>query len=173
MNRRITAALATALFCAGLGTGYATSQERDTALRGASPASAARALLARAWSEADDGSWERIAVGRVYYLGGDPARGQAIFDAVLAEEHESSDEYRIARVYREAGEWHKARPLFDRYLAENPDDEKALAEIGAYHLLAGDRPAAEDLFERSFASAEEFWATVAIAGAYLGVVPQE
>jgi DNA-binding SARP family transcriptional activator len=76
-------------------------------------------------------------------------------------------------VYREAGEWARAKPLFDKYAAEHPKDEKELAEIGAYYLMNGDRATAENLFDRSFAVSSELWATVAAAGAYLGVVPQE
>jgi cytochrome c-type biogenesis protein CcmH/NrfG len=64
--------------------------------------------------------------------------------------------------------------LFERYLAANPDNEKALAEIGAYYLLHGDRARAEQLFDRSFqVSPDEIWATLSAASAYLGVKPQE
>src|SRR3546814_168877 len=55
-----------------------------------------------ALEQAEDGSWERIGVARVYYLGGFKAEGQAIFDEVLAGKHDDGDAYRIARVYREA-----------------------------------------------------------------------
>ena len=44
------------------------------------PAAAAVALLDGALQLAGTGSWERIAVGRAWYLGGDKARGQQIFD---------------------------------------------------------------------------------------------
>ena len=43
----------------------------------------------------------------------------------------------------------------------------------ASHRLAGDRDAAEALFEPSFKITAEIRATVAAAGAYLGVRPQE
>lgn len=134
---------------------------------------AARTLLDAALLQAGKGSWERIAVGRVYYLGGMKADGQAIFDAILGGKHESSDLFRIARVYAEAGEWTKAKPLFDRYVSENPKDEKELAEIGAWYLRAGDRDEAERLFARSFSIEPELWATVAAAAGYLGVTPQD
>ena len=45
-----------------------------------------KALLAVAKQQAGKGSWERIGVGRVYYLGGMKAEGQAIFDEVTGEE---------------------------------------------------------------------------------------
>jgi tetratricopeptide (TPR) repeat protein len=176
MKTRSAAVLAAGLFAAGLGLGiaYAKQQTIDPAVyHGRSKQEAAKALLDLARMQAEDGSWERIAVGRVYYLGGYKSEGQAIFDAVLGGKHEASDEMRVARVYREAGEWAKARPLFDKYVAANPKDEKEIAEIGAYYLMNGDRAAAEKLFERSFAIEPELWATLAAAGAYLGVAPQE
>lgn len=161
------------LFSLGVVAGQAAQKLDASLFRGKSKDDAARALVEAARVQAGDGSWERIAIGRVQYLGGARAAGQAVFDAVLSGKHEPSDEYRIARVYCEAGEWSRAKPLFERYAAANPKDEKELAAIGAYFLLNGDRAAAEDLFERSFRVTSEFWATVAAAGAYLGVPPQE
>src|SRR5690606_8384615 len=134
---------------------------------------AAEALLQQALVQADDGSWERIAVGRVYYLGGMKAKGQAIFDAVLAKKPAPSDFFRVARVYREAGEWPKAKTLFDKSIELNPKDAKGLAEVGGYYLINGDRQTAEALFARSFALETEPWATLSAAGAYLGVDTQE
>lgn len=134
---------------------------------------AAEALLQQAMVQAEDGSWERIAVGRVYYLGGMKEKGQAIFDAVLAKKPAPSDLFRVARVYREAGEWAKAKPLFDKSLQLNPKDEKGFAEVGGYYLMNGDRATAEALFARSFALESELWATLSAAGAYLGVDNQE
>ena len=134
---------------------------------------AGRALLQKALAEAGKGSWERIAVGRVYYLGGMKAEGQAIFDSILSQEPDPSDPFRVARVYREAGEWPRAKELFDKSLLLNPKDENGLAEVGAYYLANGDRATAEVLFDRSFKLHSEIWATVSAAGAYLGVAPQE
>lgn len=173
MNNRIAAALAAGLFVAGIGIGYAAQKVSPQVFHGKSKEDAARALLDVARVQAKDGSWERIAIARVLYLGGHKAEGQAMLDGLLAGEHEDSDEFRIARLYREAGEWSKAKPLFDRFIANNPKDEKGLAEVGAFYLLNGDRDTAERLFERSFGVAAEFWATVGAAGAYLGVVPEE
>ncbi len=173
MKNAIAAALAASLFVAGAGIGYAAQKVASPVFHGKSKDDAARALLDVARMQAKDGSWERIAIARVLYLGGHKAEGQAMLDAMLAGEHEDSDEFRIARLYREAGEWAKAKPLFDRFVANNPKDEKGLAEVGAYYLLAGDRETAERLFDRSFGVAAEFWATVGAAGAYLGVTPEE
>ncbi len=159
-----------------LATGAAVAGKRqmDTAVyRGKESPEAGKALLEKALVQADDGSWERIAVGRVYYLGGMKAEGKAIFDQVLSAKPEGGDLYRIARVHHEAGEWPRAKALFDRALAMEPKDEKWLAEVGAYYLLNGDRAGAEALFDRSFREGDELWATVAAAGAYLDVPPQE
>lgn len=176
MKRTIAVALAATLCMAGAGNVAAKEKPRADAsmYHGKDAADAGRALLDIALKQAGKGSWERIGVGRAYYLGGYKAEGQAIFDALLNGKHEDSDVYRIARVYQEAGEWERAKPLFDRYLASNPNDEKGLAEVGAYYLLHGDRAHAEQLFDRSFqVSPDELWATLAAADAYLGVKPEE
>jgi tetratricopeptide (TPR) repeat protein len=135
---------------------------------------AAKELLNLARRQAGKGSWEQIAVGRVYYLGGMKAEGQAIFDGVTSKKPESSDWFRIGRVYREAGEWNKAFETFDKALKMEPNDAKWLAEVGAYYLEKGDRAKAEEYFDRSFkAQDDEVWSTVNMAAAYLGVDPAE
>lgn len=176
MTVRITAVAAAILFVAGIGVGYG-AKLRPTPLtyQDKAPQEAGKALLEIALAQAGkNGSWERIGAGRVYYLGGFKAEGQAVFDAVLAGKHEDSDVYRIARVYAEAGEWAKAKPLFDRFLAANPDDAKAFAEVGAHYLLQGDRTTAERMFGRALDIEDgDPWMTEHMAGAYLGVKPQE
>jgi tetratricopeptide (TPR) repeat protein len=135
---------------------------------------AAQALLQIARTQAGKGSWERIGVGRVYYLGGMKTEGQAIFDEVTAKNPETTDWWRIGRVYWEANEWDKARAAFEKSLAKNPKDDKGLAELGAYYLIKGDREKAEELFDRSYQlESGEVWNTAMIAGGYLGVRPQE
>ncbi len=175
MRKGMTAAAAAILFVGGIGVGYTAKPGPAPAMyHNKSNQEAAGPLLDVARVQAEDGSWERIGVARAYYLGGRRAEGQAIFDDILAGNHEDSDAYRIARVYREAGEWDKAKPMFDRYVASNPEEATGLAEIGAYYLLAGDRNTAERLFDRSFAAERDnLWATLHVAGAYLGVEPQQ
>jgi len=176
MKVRTTAAVAAILFVAGIGVGVGAAL-RPTPLtyQDKAPQDAAKALLEIALVQSGkNGSWERIGAGRVYYLGGLKAEGQAIFDAILAGKHEDSDVYRIARVYAEAGEWDKAKPLFDRFVAANPGDAKGLAEVGAYYLLHGDRTTAEAMFRHALAIEDrDPWMTEHMAGAYLGVKPQE
>ncbi len=133
---------------------------------------AGQALLGLARTQAGKGSWERIAVGRVYYLAGMKSEGQAIFDAITAKKPESSDWFRIGRVYYEAGEWAKAQETFDKALEMEPNEAKWLAEVGAYYLAKGNREKAEGYFERSFkAQDDEVWSTVNMAAGYLGVEP--
>lgn len=169
--------MAAIVFVSGIGVGYGARHKPEPVqamYHGKAGQEAAKALLEVALAQAGDGSWERIGVGRVYYLGGLKAQGQAIFDAVLAGKHDDGDVYRIARVYREAGEWDKAWPLFERYLNANPEEAKDWAEVGAYTMLAGDREAAERLYDRSFqVEPDELWSTLSAAGAYLGVAPQQ
>lgn len=174
MRKGIAAAMVATVFVAGIGAGYAARIGPTPPMyHGKDQQEAAKALLDVALVQAGKGSWERIGVGRVYYLGGFKAEGQQIFDALLAGKPDPGDVFRIARVYREAGEWDKAKALFDAYLIDNPREPKDLAEVGAYTLLAGDREGAERLFDRSFAAdGDEVWATVHAAGAYLGVAPQ-
>ena len=171
---KFRSAMATGLlFVSGIAVGYSAQKVVPSLYRDKSNQEAAKALLEVATAQADGGSWERIAIGRVHYLSGSKAEGQAIFEDVLAHRPEASDLFRIARVYREAGAWQQARPLFERYLRENPKDASEMAQIGAYFMLHGDRAAAEDLFDRSFKLQPDLWSTVAAAGSYLGVAPQE
>jgi tetratricopeptide (TPR) repeat protein len=164
------------VFSLGIAIGaFAAKKGLDSSLyRSKSKKEAAQALLEVAKKQAGKGSWERIGVGRVYYLGGMKAEGQAIFDDVTAHKPEPTDWWRIGRVYWEAGEWDKARDAFEHSMKANPKDDKGLAELGSYYLLKGDREKAEELFDKSFdIESGEVWNTGMIAGAYLGVRPQE
>lgn len=169
----LSVAVAAALFFLAAPAGFAAQKVAPSQYHGKDKQDAARALLEVAKVQAGKGSWERIAVGRIYYLGGFKPEGQAIFDEVLANDPEGTDLFRIARIYRQAGEWERARALFERALRENPKDSQGMAELGSYYLLVGDRAAAEALFDRSFKREDELWSTVAAAGGYLGVAPQE
>lgn len=179
-----------------------------TMYAGKPPQQAATALIDAAKTQTEGGSWETIGIGRVLYLGGRKAEGEAVFQDVLARTQKTSDVYRIAQVYMEAKEWAKAKPLldrmltmkdhdagdvirvareyvehkefarakplFERFLAMNDWDEKEAAEIGAYYLLNGDRSTAEAWFDRSVKKdPTNVWASVRMAGAYLGVKPQK
>lgn len=166
-------ATAVLLFVSGISAVHAAQKAEPSQYRDKENRQAAHALLEVAKIQAGKGSWERIAIGRIYYLGGSKPEGQAIFDEVLADDPEGTDLFRIARIYRQAGEWERAKALFERALRENPKDSQGMAEVGAYYLLLGDRATAEALFDSSFKREDELWSTVAAAGGYLGVAPQE
>jgi tetratricopeptide (TPR) repeat protein len=165
------------IFVVGLAAGVwaAKSGPLSAALFSGKPAKdAGHAVLAAAQGIAEkSGSWERIAYGRVLYLSGDKAGGEAIFDKVLADKKvKAGDDFRVAKVYLEAGEWDKARPLFDKVLELEPKDEDWLAEIGSYYLMKGDRAKAEELFTRSFTEdPENLYNSLKVASAYLGIKP--
>ncbi len=143
--------------------------------QGKEPAAAAAALLDRALTLAEDGTWERIAVGRAWYLGGDKAKGQRIFDGVTsAKKVKGSDWFHLARVYVEAKEWDKAQAAFDKALALEPDDDSGMLEYGAQLNLHNDRARAEALFSKAMAkNPEEFWHWLGAGGSYLGVAPPQ
>ncbi len=150
---------------------WATSQKVDPAIfLGKEPKEAAAALLSVAEIQAGDGSWELIAVGRIYYLSGDKAKGQIIFDKV-AKVAKKDDWERIAKVYMEAGEWDKAEPLLQKVLALAPDDDSSHALLGAFYNLKGQRGKAEDLFSKSLKKGDSVWNTLDAAGSYLGIQP--
>jgi tetratricopeptide (TPR) repeat protein len=165
-----------AVFVLGVVFGIATlslAKPNPSLFVGKAPEEAARELLKEATVLAGQGTWERIAVGRVYYLMGDKAKGQEIFDGVTAGKIKNSDWIRISRVYFEANEWDKAESAFLKALALKPKDAEDLAEMGAYYNLHGDRQKAEEMFTNALQeNSEDVWITANIAGSYVGVRPQ-
>ncbi|MCG8455322.1 MAG: tetratricopeptide repeat protein, partial [Holophagales bacterium] len=130
--------------------------------------SASDALLEKALVQADDGSWERIAVAQMYYLSGRRERGEALMHGIRKKK--ASDWMRIGRVYFRSGEWEKAEEAFDRVIEMDPEDEDRLAEIGSYYNLQGDRAKAEELFVRAFElDADDLYNTLRAAGSYIGI----
>lgn len=122
-------------------------------MRGKSDKDAAFAALAEAEHLAKGGSWELIAVGRVYYLAGEKARGEALFDSVVNGKPGGSDFERIADVYAEAGDNDKASMMYEKMLALDPKDDSSQAEVGAWYIRIGHREKGEAMlalaFERS------------------------
>ena len=102
MRRRFTIAIALFLsFAAGVVTTLAAKKVFDpnAYYAGKDPKAAAAALLATAETLTGNGSWERIGVGRVYYLSGDKTKGQELFNLATSKKTEASDLYRMATVY--------------------------------------------------------------------------
>ena len=143
-------------------------------VKGKAATEAASVLLEGALQLAEGGSWERIAVGRAWYLGGDKSKGQEIFDQVTSSKRvEDSDWFRVGRVYAEAGEWDKAQAAFDRALTMNAGDDSGMIEYGALANVNNDRARAEALFDKVMKrKPREFWHWVNAGGSYLGVRPQ-
>ena len=174
--RRVHGLLAGAAFVAGVAVGIAatTAGKVDPGMyKGKDPKDASRVLLPAALAQAGKGTWETIAVGRVYYLTGDKAEGQALFDRVINAKPAESDWMRLGRIYLEANEWDKARDAFDKAVALDPKDAGNLVEVGGWYNLHGDRAKAEELFDQAFKrKADDVWCTVNAAGSYVGVKPQ-
>jgi tetratricopeptide (TPR) repeat protein len=136
--------------------------------RGKAPKEAGQAALIEAERLAEGGSWELIGVGRVYYLSGDKARGQVIFDRVTSKKPEPGDWQRIGEVYAEAGENDKAEACFQKALT--PKDDTGQSEIGAWYVRTGQREKGEGLFAQALArNPDDMWHYVRAAEAYLGV----
>jgi tetratricopeptide (TPR) repeat protein len=135
----------------GMSIGFAAKYKGAgiEAIRGKPDKDAAYAALAEAEHLANGGSWELIAVGRVYYLAGEKPRGQALFDSVVNGKAGGSDLERIADVYAEAGENDKATVLYERMLAIDPKDDSSQAVVGAWYMRLGQREKGEALLERA------------------------
>lgn len=180
MKRLRIVAFALACFALGVFSHVGLAQTRRpeynaALMRDKAPAEAADILLDGALRLAGTGSWERIAVGRAWYLGGQKAKGQEIFDSVTGSRKvEDSDWFRLGRVYAEAGEWDKAESAFDKALAMNPGDDSGMIEYGALANVYKDRAKAESLFEKAIRKKPtHFWHWVSAGGSYLGVRPPQ
>jgi tetratricopeptide (TPR) repeat protein len=172
MRTRWAAVLAAGSLFLGVGLGIAASQRGAgiDVIRGKSAKEAGAAALAEAERLAGKGSWELISVGRVYYLSGDKAHGQAIFDRVTGGKPKASDWQRIGEVYAQAGETDRAIDCFQKTLADNPKDDTGQAEIGAWYIRIGQREKGEALLGQALSRApDEVWHYVRAAEALLGV----
>jgi tetratricopeptide (TPR) repeat protein len=131
------------------------------------------ALLAEGEKLAGDDTWERIGVGRVAYLSGDKAKGEALFKAVL--DHPKlgkNDLYRIATAYAAAKDWAKAKPMFERAIAMDADDDSGIVKAACWFNVNGERARAEELFGMAFGkSPDHAWHYILASGSYVGLEP--
>jgi tetratricopeptide (TPR) repeat protein len=174
MKKIAVAALAAACLTAGMGIGYAAKVKGPgmSLVSGKPAKDAGMTALQEAERMAGSGSWELIAVARVYYLSGDKARGQAVIDKVLPNA-QASDWHRIGQLYAEAGENDKAASYFEKALATEPKDDTGQAEVGAWYIRTGQREKGESWLSKAFArNSDEFWHYMRAAEAYLGVPPK-
>lgn len=147
MTPKITAAIAGLSLVLGISIGMAAKQTGAgvAIIQGLGVHDAGLAALAEAERLAGSGSWELIAVGRVYYLSGDKDHGQSLFERATSGKQESADYARLGRVYAEAGERAKATDSFQKMLDLEPKDSTVLAEAGAWYLRIGNRAKGEEL----------------------------
>jgi tetratricopeptide (TPR) repeat protein len=172
MKKIAVVMMAAACLSVGIGIGYAAKTKGPgmQLITGKPAKDAGVATLKEAERLGEGGTWETIAIARVYYLSGDKTAGQAMLDKVLNGKSEGSDWFRIARVYAEAGENAKAEELFARALAADPKDDSGHAEVGAWYIRIGQREKGEELMAKAFArNSEEFWHYVRAGEAFMGV----
>ena len=175
MNRMVVTVLAAVCLTLGFGVGYAAKAKGPgMALITGKPAKeAGLAALQEAERLAGSGSWELIAVARVYYLSGDKTKGQALLDKVLSGDTGSSDWRRIGQLYAEAGENAKAEEFFQKALVAEPKDDTGQAEVGAWYIRTGQREKGEELLTKAFARhPDELWHYVRAGEAFLNVAPK-
>ena len=108
------------------------------------------AALAEAERLAGKGSWELIAVGRVYYLSGDRAKGETFFTRATSGKQTAGDYQRIAEIYAEAGDAAKAEENYGKMLVLDPEDDSQRAEVGAWYIRIGQRAKAEQYLAKAF-----------------------
>ena len=177
MKRAVLLACAAGCFALGLGVGLAAKDAKFqgiTAVLGKQPKDAAQSALTVAESLAKQGTWERLAIARVYYLALDKSRGQSIIDEVLAgKKLKGTDFQRAGQIYDEAGEHDRAEQMFTRALAMDSGDDTGQAEIGAWYIRHGQREKGEALLSQAFAkNPDELWHYVRAAEAYLNMTPR-
>jgi len=172
MKHLSVVAIGVASLLLGVGLGFAAkiTGAGITVIRDKPPKEAALAALAEAERVADKGSWELIAVGRVYYLSGDKARGQALFDHVLGAKPGGADYEKIASVYAEAGDNDQATANYEKMLAVDPKDDSSQAEVGAWYVRIGQREKGEALLAQALQRRPNTpWYYVRAAESLLGV----
>lgn len=125
------AAIAAISLTLGVGIGFAARPEGAgvTVITGKSDQEAARAALAEAERLTSKGYQELIAIGRVYYLSGDKAKGDA---------------------YAEAGENAKAEENYSKMLGLESESGSQEADVGAWYIRTGQRARGEEHLGRAF-----------------------
>jgi tetratricopeptide (TPR) repeat protein len=176
MKTGLTVALAAGCLALGIGLGSAGREKPPgmDIMRGKPPKEAGLAALQEAQKLAGSGSWELLAVARVYYLSGDKEKGEALIEQVASAKPQGSDWQRIGEIYADAAEVPKAEAAYEKMLATDPKhkDDTGRAEIGAWYIRIGQRDKGEELLTEALAkNPDELWHYVRAAEAYLGVPP--
>jgi tetratricopeptide (TPR) repeat protein len=174
MKTIYAAALAAGCMALGVSIGFAgkSAEPGIAVIQGKPDKEAGLAALAEAEHLAGNGSWELIAVGRVYYLTGDKAKGQALFDRATAGKPSAGDWQRLGEVYAETGETAKAEECFQKMLALDPKDDSGQAEVGAWYIRIGQRAKGEELLGKALQKhPDEIWHYLRASEALLQVPP--
>jgi tetratricopeptide (TPR) repeat protein len=173
MRPSLVAVIAAGSLLLGISIGFAAKYQGAgiDVIRNKPDKDAAMAALAEAEQVANGGSWELIAVGRVYYLSGQKARGQALFDhATTGRKPDGADYERIAEVYAEAGENDRATDSYEKMLALEPKDDSSQALVGAWYIRIGQREKGEALLAQALQRRRnDPWYYVRAAESLLGV----
>jgi len=139
-------------------------------LSGKPPKEAAAAALQHAETLAGKGSWELIAVARVYYLSGDHEKAQSLIDRALSHKPKATDFQRVGEIFAAAGDNAKAEEYFQRALAADPNDDTGQSEVGAWYIRNGRRADGEALLAKALAkNPDEVWHYVRASEAYLNI----
>lgn len=171
-KQRLAIVLAFVLGATGARILAAGSHLTSATFEGKDPKAAAAQMLEVAEGQAGSGTWQLIAVGRVYYLSGDKSKGESLFRKATGYKSGVSEWRRIGMVYAEAGEFDKAVDALKKAV-EAKSEDTGLAGYGAMLNLDGKRPEAEEAFKKSIAKDPgDVWNTVAMAGSYVGVCPE-
>jgi tetratricopeptide (TPR) repeat protein len=174
MNNIRVVGVACASLALGLCIGLSAKEKSPgiEMLRGKPPKEAAAAALQRAETLAGKGSWELIAIARVYYLSGDHEKAQSLIDRALSHKPKATDFQRVGEIFAAAGENAKAEDYFQRALAADPGDDTGQSEVGAWYIRTGRREQGEDLLAKALAkNPEEVWHYVRASEAYLSIPP--
>jgi tetratricopeptide (TPR) repeat protein len=174
MKTIYSAAIAAGCMAVGIGVGFAAKQAEPgiQVIQGKPDREAGLAALAEAEHLAGKGTWELIAVGRAYYLSGDKAKAQTLFDRATGGKQSASDYQRLGEVYAEAGDNAKAEECFQKMLALEPKDDSGQAEVGAWYIRTGQRAKGEELLGTALQKhPDEIWHYLRAGEALLHVPP--
>jgi tetratricopeptide (TPR) repeat protein len=164
------AAVAAACLTLGVGIGFAAKPKGPgmEIIAGKPAKDAGMAALQEAEMLAGSGTWELIAVARVYYFAGDKNKAQSLIDRVVAGKTDHGDWQRLGQYYADTGNNAKAEEFFQKALADDPKDDTGQAEIGAWYIRSGQREKGEALLAKAFAKhSDEFWHYMRAAEAFL------
>jgi|SRR5579864_8654830 len=152
MKSMVVATVAAISLSLGVGIGMAArlTGAGISLIAGKSDHEAGLAALAEAERLAGNSASDLIAVGRVYYLSGDHARAEDLFNRAAGGKPKSGRFQSIAEVYADAGDTAKAEENYNKMLALDPDEESQRAEVGAWYIRIGQRAKGEQLLSKAF-----------------------